>query len=85
MVVVSHNHLDHLDAETVESLQGKEKIHAFVSLGLKEIFKDRGYTNIEELDWNESSTYGGIELTALPVVHFSGRGLNDKNKTLWFS
>ncbi len=85
MVVVSHNHLDHLDAETVESLQGKEKIHVFVPLGLKEFFKDRGYTNIEELDWNESSTYGGIELTALPVVHFSGRGLNDKNKTLWCS
>lgn len=45
MVVVSHNHLDHLDAETVESLQGKEKIHVFVPLGLKEFFKDRGYTN----------------------------------------
>lgn len=85
MVVVSHNHLDHLDAETVESLQGKEKIHVFIPLGLKPFFKDRGYTNIEELDWNESSSYGGIELTALPAVHFSGRGLNDKNKTLWCS
>ncbi len=85
MVVVSHNHLDHLDAETIESLQGKEKIHVFVPLGLKEFFKDRGYKNIKELDWNESFSYGGIELTALPVVHFSGRGMNDKNKTLWCS
>ena len=34
IVVVSHNHLDHLDAETVESLQGKEKIHVFIPLKL---------------------------------------------------
>ena len=85
MVVVSHNHLDHLDAETIESLQGKENIRVFIPLGLKTFFKDRGYTNVEELDWNESFSYGGIELTALPTVHFSGRGLNDKNRTLWCS
>jgi len=85
IVVVSHNHFDHLDAETIESLQGKENIHVFIPLGLKPFFKDRGYTNVEELDWNESFSYGGIELTALPAVHFSGRGLNDKNKTLWCS
>ncbi|MCF6257993.1 MAG: MBL fold metallo-hydrolase [Gammaproteobacteria bacterium] len=85
MVIVSHNHLDHLDAETVESLQGKERIHVFVPLGLKPFFKDRGYINVEELDWDESYSYSGIEFTALPAVHFSGRGLNDKNKTLWCS
>ncbi len=85
MVVVSHNHFDHLDAETILSLPGKENIHIFVPLGLKSFFKDRGYTNVEELDWNESFSYAGIELTALPAVHFSGRGSNDKNKTLWCS
>jgi len=85
MVVVSHNHFDHLDAETIESLQGKENIYIFVPLGLKSFFKDRGYTYIEELDWNESFSYGGIELKALPAVHYSGRELNDKNKTLWCS
>ena len=85
MIVVSHNHLDHLDAETIESLQGKENIHVLVPLGLKPFFKDRGYTNIKELDWNQSFSYGGIELAALPAVHFSGRELNDKNQTLWCS
>jgi len=85
IIVVSHNHLDHLDAETIEALQGKENIHVFVPLGLKSFFKDRGYTKVEELDWNERSSSGSIELTALPAVHFSGRGLNDKNKTLWCS
>ena len=85
IVVVSHNHLDHLDEETIESLQGKQNIQVFVPLGLKPFFKDRGYTHIKELDWNVSHTYGGIEFTALPAVHFSGRGTNDKNKTLWCS
>lgn len=85
LVVVSHNHPDHLDAETVESLKEKQNIHVFVPLGLKAFFKDRGYANINELDWNESFSYNGIELMALPAVHFSGRGLNDKNKTLWSS
>ncbi len=85
IIVVSHNHLDHLDAETIETLQGKDSIHVFVPLGLKSFFIDRGYTNVEELDWNRRSSYGGIELTALPAIHFSGRGLNDKNKTLWCS
>jgi len=85
IIVVSHNHSDHLDAETVESLQAKENIHVFVPLGLEPFFKDRGYTNVEELDWNKSFSSGGIEVTALPAVHFSGRRLNDKNKTLWCS
>ena len=85
MVIISHNHLDHLDAETVESLQGKDNIYVVVPLGLKSFFKDRGFSNVEELDWNESYSYGGIKLTALPAVHFSGREANDKNKALWFS
>ena len=63
IVVVSHNHLDHLDEETIESLQGKHTIHVFVPLGLKQFFRDRGYTHINELDWNMSYTYGGIEFT----------------------
>jgi len=85
IVVVSHNHLDHLDAETVESLKGKESIHVFVPLGLKLFFKERGYAHVKELDWNERASYGGMDFTALPAVHFSGRASNDKNKTLWCS
>jgi len=85
VIIVSHNHLDHLDAETIESLRGKENIHVFVPLGLEPFFKDRGYANVEELDWNERFSYDGVELMALPAVHFSGRQSNDKNKTLWCS
>ncbi len=85
IIVVSHNHLDHLDAETVESLRGKENIRVFVPLGLKPFFSERGYKAIKELDWNESSSTNNIRFTALPAVHYSRRGTNDKNKTLWSS
>ena len=85
IVIVSHNHLDHLDEETIESLQEKHNIHVFVPLGLEPFFRDRDFTHVNELDWNMSHTYGGIEFTALPAVHNSGRGANDKNTTLWCS
>ncbi|MEN8133369.1 MAG: MBL fold metallo-hydrolase [Pseudomonadota bacterium] len=83
IVVATHNHPDHLDAETIESLPVKDNIRVFAPLGLTPFFKDKGYTHVEELDWEESHTFGGIEFTALPTIHYSGRGMNDKNKTLW--
>ncbi len=85
IIVVSHNHLDHLDAETVESLPGKENIRVYVPLGLKPFFAERGYNFVTELDWNQSSVYNQIRFTALPAVHYSMRGTNDRNKTLWCS
>ncbi len=84
-LVISHNHYDHLDAKAIEAMPGKEKITVFVPLGLKPFFTKRGYRNVRELDWHQSLEMGGIRLTALPAVHFSGRGLGDRNETLWCS
>lgn len=83
IVVVSHNHYDHLDDETVRNLKNKEQIHVVVPLGLKSFFVERGYNNVTELDWNESISIGKIELTSLPAVHDSARSTDDHNKTLW--
>jgi len=85
IIIISHNHYDHLDAETVEALPGKKNIHVFVPLGLKPFFIEKGYIHIHELDWYESSSIDNFQMQALPTVHFSGRGLFDKNKTLWCS
>lgn len=85
IIIISHNHYDHLDAETVETMPGKERIHVFVPLGLKSFFAKRGYQNIRELDWHQSVVLDGLKMTALPAVHFSSRGLGDRNKTLWCS
>lgn len=85
MVVISHDHYDHLSASTLESLQNKEKIEVVVPLKLKGFFLNIGYRHITELDWHESVNIDGINFTALPAIHHSGRGLFDLNKTLWAS
>jgi N-acyl-phosphatidylethanolamine-hydrolysing phospholipase D len=85
LLIISHNHYDHLDAKTVETIPGKEQIHVFVPLGLKSFFAKRGYKKIWELDWHQSVVLDKLYITALPAVHFSSRGLGDHNKTLWCS
>ncbi len=85
IVVVSHNHYDHLDDETISNLKNKENIQVVVPLGLKPFFTERGYSKVDELDWGESITIGNVEITSLPSVHDSARSTDDHNKTLWSS
>jgi N-acyl-phosphatidylethanolamine-hydrolysing phospholipase D len=85
IVLISHNHYDHLDKETVNALHNKEGIHAVVPLGLKSFFTESGYENVTELDWNDSLIIKNIEITSLPAVHDSARSVSDRNKTLWSS
>ncbi len=85
IMIVSHNHYDHLDDETIKALPNKEKIQVVVPLGLKPFFAERGYLNVNELDWGEQATIDELTLIALPAVHDSARSTNDHNKTLWAS
>lgn len=85
-VVISHNHYDHLDKMTVEKLneiQRENPPKFFVPLNLKEWFLKEGIENVEELDWWEKSNFLGWEIYSVPVQHFSGRTLWDRNETLW--
>ena len=86
-VIISHNHYDHLDRKTVLALtkQQQEKPPYFlVPLGLKSWFADIGITEkVIELDWWQSEQIGQWNFTAVPVQHWSKRGLFDTNKTLW--
>lgn len=85
LLVLSHNHYDHLDLDTVEKLAGKDSMTVLLPLGLAPYFTERGYTNVIEMDWWDTHTNGALEVQALPAVHFSGRGLFDRNRTLWAS
>jgi L-ascorbate metabolism protein UlaG (beta-lactamase superfamily) len=85
VILVSHNHYDHLDADTVEALPGKERITVIAPLGLAGLFRDWGYRDIRELDWHDETTIGDLTVRALPGIHFSRRGLFDRNETLWAS
>ncbi len=81
IVIISHNHYDHLDLPTIRRL-GTRPVY-IVPLGLGGILRENGAETIRELDWWESAEVAGVTVTATPAQHFSGRGFTDRNKTLW--
>jgi len=88
LVVISHDHYDHLDYPTIREL-AKRDVPFVTSLGVGAHLEAWGVRpeRIVELDWWESHTLADAELTvtAAPSQHFSGRGLKDRNATLWSS
>lgn len=90
-VLISHNHYDHLDKQTVLSLHKLyPHIKWWVPLGVKKWFTSIGITSVEELGWWESlqihcpnNSSHTLQFTAVPAQHFSGRGFKDTGKTLW--
>ena len=86
LVVISHNHYDHLDRGTVERLYARQVDRPprfFVPLGQKQWFDDLGVPNVVELDWGQSANYKGWGVHAVPTQHWSGRSLWDRNQVLW--
>jgi L-ascorbate metabolism protein UlaG (beta-lactamase superfamily) len=87
-VVLSHDHYDHLDASTVREL-GRMGVPFVTALGVGEHLESYGVApeKITELDWWERTEVraGGLTITATPSQHFSGRGVADRNATLWAS
>jgi len=83
ILIISHNHYDHLDEYALDGL--KDKVgHVYTALGLTQKLSDSGLDTkkITELDWWESKKdNSGISIVSTPAQHFSGRGLFDKNKT----
>ncbi len=86
VIIISHDHYDHLDYETIVKLKSKTS-HFFTALGVGSHLKHWGIAGekITELDWWESANYKGLKITAAPARHFSGRAINDRNKTQWAS
>lgn len=89
-VVISHNHYDHLDLNTVTLLNEKYGLDLrwFVPMGLGEWFTRAGVDNVVQLDWWEENCVpekNEISFVFTPAQHWSERTLNDDNKSLWGS
>jgi L-ascorbate metabolism protein UlaG (beta-lactamase superfamily) len=87
-IIVSHDHYDHLDRPTIRAFAAERRGTPFItSLGVGERLERWGVpsANITELDWWEHADVKGVSITAAPAQHFSGRGLKDRNATLWSS
>lgn len=83
LVLISHNHYDHLDVNTVKQLQKEHNPKFVVPLGVAPFLNKLGITLVDELDWWENIVINGMKIHATPANHFSGRGIFDRDCTLW--
>lgn len=84
IIIISHNHFDHLDKFSVLTLAAYHDVTFIVPLGLKRTLTKWGIQRpIIELDWWQHTHVQGITLTATPAQHWSRRSLWDTNKTFW--
>jgi L-ascorbate metabolism protein UlaG (beta-lactamase superfamily) len=88
VVLVSHDHYDHLGEDTIRRLTALESMRRaewVTSLGVGAVLRRFGVdgARVSELDWTQSVDVGGLEITAVPARHFSGRGMFNRFETLW--
>lgn len=81
VVLISHNHYDHLDKATIKKL-GSASLY-LIPLGLGNFFSDMDINNYRELDWWQSVHFNGVDFVCTPAQHFSGRSPFDRDRTLW--
>ncbi|HUA82776.1 MAG TPA: MBL fold metallo-hydrolase [Bryobacteraceae bacterium] len=80
LVLLSHNHYDHLDLATLRRLSASRFI---VPLGVAKLLERERIGPVQELDWGESTKIADASIHCVPAMHFSARGLFDRNRTLW--
>ncbi|MDP9108418.1 MAG: MBL fold metallo-hydrolase, partial [Pseudomonadota bacterium] len=85
VVLISHNHYDHLDRASVQQLnrQAGGPPLFLVPLGIKPWMTQAGIDNVRELDWWQHTELAGLDLTFVPAQHWSARSLFDRFQTLW--
>ncbi|MBN8587141.1 MAG: MBL fold metallo-hydrolase [Rhodothermia bacterium] len=84
VVLLTHNHYDHCDPQTLRQLQNRFGCKIVTTLGNKAFLTAQNLLDIRELDWWDALNLAeAVQLTCVPAQHFSGRGLSDRNKTLW--
>jgi N-acyl-phosphatidylethanolamine-hydrolysing phospholipase D len=85
LVLISHDHFDHLDLGTVKQLAATHDPLFVVPIGLKRWLADQNITHVEELDWWKSLEFRGLRVVCAPAQHFSQRTPGDANTRLWAS
>lgn len=85
IILISHNHYDHLDLKTLNTIGKRDYPKILVPLGNYNILNSEGIANISEMDWWDSEIIKNLEIHFVPAKHNSGRGLFDRDATLWGS
>ena len=85
-VLISHNHYDHLDSDSIKMLARKNpQTQFFCPLRLGDFIRARGANHVREMDWGDSAELGDLRFDGAPCQHWSSRFPWDRNKTLWMS
>ncbi len=86
LILISHNHYDHLDVETLKVLNKRFSPKVMVPIGDKELIESIGIKNVQEMDWWDSVEVDtNTWITFTPSQHSSARSLFDRDKSLWGS
>ena len=83
IILISHNHYDHMDLPTLERFIERDSPMILAGLGSSYYFKNHHKSKVYELDWEQSYNFKGLSFTFLPAKHWSKRSLFDENKCLW--
>jgi L-ascorbate metabolism protein UlaG (beta-lactamase superfamily) len=84
VVLISHNHLDHLDKKSLTAIK-KYQPHVIVPFGDEKLVKSLGFYDVEGLMWWELYSFNDIIFDFFPAKHWSGRNFYDFNRSLWGS
>ena len=87
VVLISHNHYDHLDAATLLALAEQQETPPLILAGLGNgaYFTELGLASYRDMDWQQVETVRDIDFHFVECRHRSGRGISDQMKTLWGS
>jgi L-ascorbate metabolism protein UlaG (beta-lactamase superfamily) len=83
IVLITHNHYDHLDIETLLRLDQMHSPRFVTSLGNRAFLEEFGMDNVNELDWWQDVEVAGAKITLTPAQHWSSRRPRNRNRTLW--
>ena len=84
IILLTHNHYDHLDIKTLKRLAARYNPKIFCTLGVGKYLEKKGIRNFTEMDWwDEIRIDSTLSLICTPAQHFSGRGMFDRDRTLW--
>lgn len=84
VILLSHNHYDHLDAPALKQLARRFPLaQVVVPLGLGAMMVAAGFSRVQEGDWWDAFDTAGLSVRLVPAVHTSRRGLGDTNRSLW--
>ncbi len=83
LVLLSHNHYDHLDLPTLRRLMQGHRPAIAAGLATREFLRSEGIVGARDFDWWDEADFRGLKITSVPTRHFSMRGIFDSDTMLW--